>query len=30
VGKPQLSAALADALIDTVISGWRPPLNVRR
>ena len=30
VGKPQLSAALADALIDAVISGWRPPLRVRR
>jgi len=30
VGKPQLSAALADALIDAVISGWRPPLKVRR
>ncbi|HEU0106206.1 MAG TPA: TetR/AcrR family transcriptional regulator [Vicinamibacteria bacterium] len=30
VGKPQLSATLADALTDTVISGWRPALKVRR
>lgn len=30
VGKPQLSAALADALIDAVVAGWRPPLEARR
>jgi AcrR family transcriptional regulator len=27
VGKPQLSVALADALIDAVVAGWRPPLE---
>ena len=27
VGKPQLSRALADALIDAVVAGWRPPLE---
>ena len=26
-GKPQLSAALADALIDAVVAGWRPRLE---
>jgi hypothetical protein len=26
-GKPQLSAALADALIDAVVAGWRPCLE---
>ena len=30
VGKPQLSAALADALIDAVVAGWRPPLEAPR
>ena len=30
VGKPQLSAALDDALIDAVVAGWRPPLEARR
>ena len=30
VGKPQLSPALADALIDAVVAGWRAPLEVRR
>jgi AcrR family transcriptional regulator len=29
VGKPQLSAGLADALIDAVVAGWRPPLEAR-
>ena len=27
VGKPQLSPALADALIDAVVAGWRPRLE---
>ena len=27
VGKPQLSHALADALIDAVVAGWRPALE---
>jgi AcrR family transcriptional regulator len=30
VGKPQLSHALADALIDAVVAGWRPPLEAHR
>jgi AcrR family transcriptional regulator len=29
VGKPQLSPALADALIDAVVAGWRPCLEAR-
>jgi len=29
VGKPQLSPALADALIDAVVAGWRPPREAR-
>jgi len=28
-GKPQISAALADALVDTVVEGWRVPRAVR-
>ena len=27
VGKPQLSPALADALVDAVVAGWRPRLE---
>jgi AcrR family transcriptional regulator len=29
VGKPQLSPALADALVDAVVAGWRPAVEAR-
>ena len=28
-GKPQLSTALADALVEAVVEGWRVPREVR-